>query len=78
MMRKYTQKEIREFIRMGLAISINSYEFEEMREFQNSHLLDRVGYSSGIYGINGGLLKDMESGQLYAAVGRNTALMMAF
>lgn len=40
--------------------------------------LDKVGYSAGIYGINGGLLQDYETGQLYAIIGRCTNLFRVF
>jgi len=49
-----------------------------MRDFLHAHSLEKVGYSSGVYGINGGLLQDSKTGQLYAITARNTALAMAF
>jgi len=77
-MRKYTQKALRELVRLGTAESITNYNFEEMRDFLHAHNLEKVGYSSGVYGINGGLLQDTQTGQLYAITARNTALCMAF
>lgn len=77
-MRKYTQKALRELVRLGAAESITNYSFSEMRDFLHAHSLEKVGYSSGVYGINGGLLKDTQTGQLYAITARNTACSMAF
>lgn len=77
-MRKYTQKALRELVKLGTAENITAYGFEEMRDFLHAHSLDKVGYSSGVYGINGGLLQDTQTGQLYAITARNTALCMAF
>ncbi len=77
-MRKYTQKALRELVRLGAAEDITRFGFEEMRDFLHAHSLDKVGYSSGVYGLNGGLLQDSKTGQLYAITARNTALSMAF
>ena len=77
-MRKYTQKALRELVRIGAAENITNYNFEQMRDFLQAHSLDKVGYSSGVYGLNGGLLQDTKTGQLYAITARNTALCMAF
>ena len=40
--------------------------------------LEKVGYSSGGYGLNGGLLKGHNSGTLYAITARTTALFIYF
>ena len=77
-MRKYTQKSLRELVHLGVAEDITRFGFEEMRDFLRANSLDRVGYSSGVYGINGGLLQDAETGTLYAITARNTACSMAF
>lgn len=77
-MKKYTQKEIRELVRLGLATDITNYNHTEMWDFLKSHKIGKVGYSSGIYGINGGLLIDEETGEKYAITARNAALLTAF
>lgn len=77
-MRKYTQREIKDYTRTGAAVDITGYSFDEMRDFLHAHDLEKVGTSSGIYGINGGLLKDRETGELYAITARNSNLLMAF
>ena len=77
-MRKYTQRELKNLVAIGAAQDITIYSFEKMNEFLHSHNLDKIGYSSGVYGLNGGLLQDIENGTLYAITARNSALMMAF
>ena len=77
-MRKYTQKGLRELVKIGSAKDITDYDFSQMKNFLQSHSLDKVGYSSGVYGLNGGLLQDTKTGTLYAITARNMALSMAF
>ena len=52
-MRKYGQRELKVLVKDGAAVSLNNYGFAEMRDFLQSHTLDKIGYSSGVYGING-------------------------
>ena len=40
--------------------------------------LEKVGYSMGVYGINGGLVQDTETGTLYAIIGRCSNLFILF
>lgn len=77
-MRKYTQKELKNLAKIGAAQDLTGYSFQQMNDFLHAHKLDKIGYSSGVYGINGGLLQDTESGSLYVITARNTALCMAF
>lgn len=76
--RKMTQKQIKDYVRDGAAIDITNYGFDEMKDFPHSHDLDKIAVSRGIYGINGGLLQDRDTGEMYAITARNSALMMAF
>ena len=64
-MRKYTQKELKNLAKIGAAQDLTGYSFQQMNDFLHAHKLDKIGYSSGVYGINGGLLQDTESGSLY-------------
>ena len=68
-MRKYTQKEIKNFVALGLAENITNYSFKEANELRRRGL-EQVGYSCGTYGINGALFQD-DGGQLYAITARN-------
>lgn len=71
-MRKYTQKEIKNFVALGLAENITNCSFEEANELRRRGL-EQVGYSCGTYGINGALFQD-DGGQLYAITARNSRL----
>ena len=74
-MRKYTQKELRELVRLGVA---EDYTNKPSDYIYTLRRLEKVGYSSGVYGINGGLVQDMETGALYAIIGRCTNLFILF
>lgn len=50
-MRKYTLKQLREYVRLGLAVDLTNAEPDTLPKW-----FEKVGYSRGIYGINGGLI----------------------
>lgn len=75
-MRKYTQRELKNLVTIGAAQDITN--FETMKNVLHSRNLDKIGYSTGVYGLNGGLLQDISTGELFAITARNTGLMMAF
>lgn len=77
-MKKYTQSQIKALVKDGAAQDLTGYNFQQMNEFLHAHNLDKIGYSSGVYGLNGGLMKDTQTGELYAITARNSALFMAF
>lgn len=74
-MRKYTQKQLRELVRLGCA---EDYTHKPSEYIYTLRRLDKIGYSSGVYGINGGLVEDMETGTLYAIIGRCANLFILF
>ena len=74
-MRKYTQKELRHLVRLGAA---EDYTNKPSECAYILNRLEKVGYSTGIYGINGGLVQDPETGTLYAIIGRCTNLFIVF
>lgn len=76
-MRKFKQKEIKAFIQDGIAKKLDG-TFEEILDFIHTHNFERIGYSAGVYGLNGGIIRDMESGELYAIPARNSTLFMIF
>ena len=55
-MRKYTLKELKNLVKIGAASDITNFDFDRMNQFLHLLTLDRIGYSSGVYGINGGLM----------------------
>lgn len=72
-MRKYTLKELKELCRLGMAKNITNAKPEEIPENYN-----KIGYSSGTYGINGGLIQDTKTGEYYAITARNSNLFRIF
>ena len=71
-MKKYTQKELKNLVNLGLAVDVTrAGEREAIPENYT-----QIGYSAGVYGCNGMLLKGLETGQLYAVTGRTTAIFI--
>lgn len=78
-MRKYTQRELKALVRTGAAVDITSHGTAEHKTLiEKEKDLDKLGYSSGLYGINGGLLQGQETGTLYAITARSTAVFIYF
>lgn len=73
-MKRFTLKELKNLVSIGAAVDITNAPFN----LDTYHRLDPIGVSRGIYGMNGGLLKDHESGQLCAILSRNSALFFYF
>lgn len=67
-------KEIKRLVNIGAAVDITT----EKGTAERYRRLDPVAVSRGKYGMNGGLLKDHESGALYAITARNSALFYYF
>lgn len=74
-MKKYTLKALRDLVRLGVAEDYTNKPAENLYTLRR---LEKVGYSSGVYGINGGLVEDTETGQLYAIIGRCSNLLILF
>ena len=73
-MKTMKQKEIKNLVKLGVAIDITAEEGNLDRYRQ----LDPIAVSRGKYGMNGGLMKDYETGKLYAITARNSALFYYF
>lgn len=78
MLRKYTKREIKDYIRNGFATDITGLSFSELKEWINGRSLEKIGYSSGVYGISGGIVKDITTGEFFAITERTTALFSIF
>lgn len=74
-MRKYKQREMRGLVRLGVA---EDYTNKPSEYIYTLRRLEKVGYSSGVYGLNGGLVEDAETGALYAIIGRCSNLFILF
>lgn len=72
-MKKTTKKEIREYVRLGLAQDITAYNFDQAEQLRKTHTLNVVAMSFGMYGMTGALLQD-ENGKCYAITARNSTL----
>lgn len=68
-MMKTTQKAIRN----ASAIDVSNWSNEALYEL--SLIVRRIAYSSGVYGLNGGLYAD-GVGNLYKTTGRGNALFI--
>ena len=70
-MERYTQKALRSLCAYGNAQNITSASETELNKIVEAekHLL-QIGYSAGVYGINGALYQGEQSGQLYAITAR--------
>lgn len=66
-MEQTTLKELRRLVRIG-----DAEEITECKQITES--VKQISYSSGVYGVNGALLRGMETGKLYAIIGRVSAL----
>lgn len=71
-MEKFTQKELKRLVGIGVAIDATENLPVGYQWFE------KIGYSCGVYGINGGLLKDPENGKLYVIKKRNSNLFRCF
>ena len=68
-MKQYTQRALRNLVKNGLAIDLTkAHDYKAIPE-----RYEQVGYSRGMYGCNGKLLRG-ESGQLYAITTATSAL----
>ena len=73
-MRKYTQKQLKEFATLGFAKNITTLSFEDAQKFHKEHDYTQIGYSSGIYGCNGALLEDTKTREKFVICARNSTL----
>lgn len=71
-MKKITLKEIKNYIALGIATNVTNYAAENLPK-----CYDTIAYSSGTYGINGGIYKDKD-GNMYAITARNSNLFRIF
>ena len=72
--RKYTQRDIKDYVAKGMATDITHYGFGEANKFYKDHNYDVVGISHGTYGMNGALLQDVDTGEYFAITARNSTL----
>ena len=73
-MKTIKQKDIKNLVKLGAAVDITAEEGSLTRYRR----LYPVAVSRGKYGMNGGLLKDNQTGELYAITARSSALFYYF
>ena len=72
-MKQYTRKQLKEYARLGLARDLTTVDPEELPRHY-----EKIGYSRGVYGLNGGLVQDKDTGELGAVVGHSSNLFRLF
>ena len=74
-MEKYTEKQLKSLVKEGAAIDISRGDNDVRNVIEKEEgYYTQIGYSSGIYGCNGMLLKGHNTGKLYAITGRTQAI----
>ena len=74
-MKKYTQKELKNMVNLGLAEDVTKGDNATRERIEAEEgCYTQIGYSAGIYGCNGKLLKGNKTGKLYAVTSRTTAI----
>ena len=74
-MRKYTQRELKGLVSIGMAVDVSNITDEEYKELkQKETRFTQIGYSAGVYGCNGQLWQGEATGQNYAIAGRTQAI----
>lgn len=68
-MKKYTTRQLKELVKIGAAIDVT----DAISTTAIPEWYDKIGYSRGINGINGPLMRG-KSGKLYAITSRSTAI----
>lgn len=76
MTKRVRQKDIREDIAYGIAHDLNAeYSRDDWYEYTRNLKLERIAYSSGVYGVNGSEWISRADGELYAIASRSSALL---
>lgn len=68
-MKKYTTRQLKELVKIGAAIDVT----DAISTTAIPEWYDKIGYSRGINGINGLLMRG-KSGKLYTITSRSTAI----
>lgn len=74
-MRKYTRKELRNMVALGMAEDVTRADNEDYEKIiKKESYLSQVGYSAGVYGCDGMLLQGYKTGTYYAVTSRTSAI----
>lgn len=73
-MQRYTNKELRHLVDLGVAENLDGTDNEYRRKIEAENgYLTQIGYAAGVYGCSGGLLK-AQNGKLFAITCRCQAI----
>lgn len=74
-MERYTQRQLRDLVTNDAAIDVSNADNETRIAIEKEEGGYRqIGYSSGIYGCSGMLLRGTKTGKLYAVTSRTQAI----
>lgn len=74
-MERYTQKQLKNLVNTGAAVDITRGNNETREQIINEEeYYTQIGYSAGVYGYNGMLLKGHKTGKLYAITNTTSAI----
>ena len=74
-MERYTQKQFKNLVNTGAAVDITRGDNEtRSRIINEEEYYIQIGYSAGVYGCNGVLLKGHKTGKLYAITNTTSAI----
>ena len=74
-MQRYTQKQLKSLVKTGAAIDVTNADNETRKQIERDEgYYNQIGYSAGVYGCNGMLLKGHKTGKLYAVTSRSQAI----
>lgn len=74
-MERYTQKQLKNLVNTGAAVDITRGDNETRNKIINDEgYYTQIGYSAGVYGCSGMLLKGHKTGKLYAITNTTSAI----
>ena len=74
-MNKYTLKQLKQLAHDEIAFditNISEFNLDQLQAYEKG--FEKIGISSGTYGMNGALLKGYTTGGLYVITARNSTL----
>lgn len=73
-MKTCKQKELRRLVQIGAARDVTNADTKLFK----GHKFEKIAVSRGVYGINGGLVKDCTSNEYLVTVGRSSMTFFLF
>lgn len=74
-MERYTKKQLKNLVNTGADVDITRGDNETRAQIlKEEEYYTQIGYSAGVYGCNGMLLKGHKTGKLYAVTSNTSAI----